>query len=87
MDDRGIYRFSCTPANTREEQPDIDFFSSQIDKLNEEKHNSNMDGIENTEEDEECLEEDEERNPYDPEKIRVETKNFSIAQVLYHDCG
>ena len=83
QDDQEIFKLTTTPRTTdTEDEKDITFFLAQIDKLNEEKASSKRDGIEDSCEDESSQnQEEEERNPYDPEKIRVDTKNFSIVQI------
>ena len=83
-DDNGVYRFYHDPTTLREEDNDcIKFFVEQIDEINEQNQVSKIDGVEDTLEDEDELDEQgEEKNPYNPEEIRVDTKNFSIAQIF-----
>ena len=79
--DLDIYKLTTQPVNIQEEdQRDINFFISQIDEMNSKRSLSNRDGVED--EDEDTPEQDWEKNPYDPEKIRVETKNFSVDQIF-----
>ena len=81
QDDNGIYHLSYpSDIDLEEERENIDSFIIQIDKINEDNHLSRIDGIEESEEQTE--EKQSEKNPYDPEKIRVETKSFSIAQAF-----
>ena len=83
-ENNGLYHFSHDryPIDPRDQEI-INFFIAQIDKLNEDYQASRLEGVEDVAKDEESPEiPDEERNPYNPEKIRVVTKNFSIAQVF-----